>query len=171
MELIMLSQNGWRVLQAGETHQWLIPDTGRWVRLHPGPAGFVLAHLALWFSEKVERLGVDAWDDWGYAYRPIRGQSSGFSNHASGTALDLNATKHPLGVRGTFTLEQQSRIRGRLERVYRDAIRWGGDYQNRADEMHFEIVVGEPAVLALANRLHNSPRGRRVRDANGRPAG
>lgn len=165
----MQSQNGWRVLESGETHQWVIPETGRWLRLHPGPAGFVLAHFALWFHDQVERLGVDAWDDWGWASRPIRGQTSGFSNHASGTAIDLNAQLHPLGVRNTFTKPQAERIRSRLERVYRDAIRWGGDYQNRADEMHFEIDAGEPAVLALANRLHNSPRGRRVRDANGRP--
>lgn len=163
----MQSQNGWRVLNSDETRQWIIPGTGRWLRLHSGSAGFVLCHFALWFNDQVEKLGVDAWDDWGYAYRPIRGQSTGFSNHASGTAIDLNAQLHPLGVRNTFTAPQAERIRRRLERVYRDTIRWGGDYENRADEMHFEINAGEPAVLALANRLHGSPRGRRVKLDNG----
>jgi hypothetical protein len=162
----MQSQNGWRVLQSGEVRKWVIPDTGRHLLLAPGAPGFLLSHLALWFHEAVEPLAVDAWDDWGYAYRPIRGQSQGFSNHASGTAMDLNAQKHPLGSRNTFTERQAFLIRARLRVLYDDTIRWGGDYQNRADEMHFELVAGEPTILALAHRLRNSPRGRRVRDDN-----
>src|SRR5690606_27057234 len=81
-----------------------------------------------------------ALDDWGYAERPIRG-SSVISNHASGTAIDLNATKHPLGASGTFTSTQVTRIREILA-VTRNHVRWGGDYTGRKDEMHFEINDG-----------------------------
>jgi hypothetical protein len=167
MESIMLSQNGWRVLQAGETRQWIIPDTGRWLRLSQGPAGFVLTHFALWFHKRIEPLDPAPWDDWGWAVRPIRGSSTTMSNHASGTAIDLNATKHPLGVRNTFTLDQASRIRVRLRERYDGCIRWGGDYENRADEMHFEVNVGQARILALADALDFTRGGQRVRLANG----
>ena len=145
----------------------MIPDTGRWLRLHPREAGLVLVHFALWYHEVIERLDPAPWDDWGHAVRPVRGQTTGYSNHASGTAIDLNATKHPLGVRNTHTKDQQSRIRARLEGRYAGVIRWGGDYVNRADEMHFEINSGQARVLALAHALRNSRRGQRVGLANG----
>jgi len=166
----MHSQNGWVVLNSEQTHQWVIPGTGRWLRLSKGPAGFVLAHLALWFHKRIEPLDVDPWDDWGYAVRPIRGSSTVISNHASGTAIDLNATKHPLGVRNTFTIDQAAEIRKRLAGRYDGCIRWGGDYQIRADEMHFEIDAGPARILALADALDNSRGGQRVRFANGGPS-
>lgn len=163
----MNSQNGWVVLNPEQTQQWVIPGTGRWLRLSRGPAGFVLTHLALWFHRRIEPLDPAPWDDWGYAVRNVRGSSTVVSNHSSGTAMDLNATKHPLGVRNTFTLDQASRIRVRLRERYDGCIRWGGDYENRADEMHFEINVGPARILALADALNNSRRGERVRLANG----
>lgn len=163
----MRSQNGWPVLQTGDTFQWIIPGTGRWLRLHPAYAGFLLVHLALWYHETIEPLDPAPWDDWGYALRPIRGQTEGYSNHASGTAMDLNATKHPLGVRNTHTKDQQAHIRARLRGRYGGVIRWGGDYVTRADEMHFEIHSGASGVLAVANALRDSSRGQRVALANG----
>jgi hypothetical protein len=164
---MMYSQNGWKVLEASTaTRNWVIPGSRRTLRLHPGHAGFVLVHLALWFHEVVERLDNAVWDDWGWALRAIRGQTRGYSNHASGTAMDLNATKHPLGVRGSFTAAwQYARIRARLV-WYAAVIRWGGDYQYRADEMHFEIDKGARAVERLARRLARTPRGRRIIKAN-----
>ena len=162
----MNSQNGWPVLEARHTYKWVIPEVGRHLVLAPGPAGFLLAHLALWFHEQLQPLDGGVWDDWGYAVRMVRGSSSTVSNHSSGTAVDLNATKHPLGVRNTFTLDQEREIRARLAGRYAKAIRWGGDYQSRADEMHFEIVGSTADVLALARTLRNSPRGRRVGSAN-----
>jgi hypothetical protein len=43
-----------------------------------------------------------------------------------------------LGKRGTFTDEQEKVIR---EIAAKYGCRWGGDYKNRADEMHFEIML------------------------------
>jgi hypothetical protein len=97
-------------------------------------------------------LDGGALDDWGYAYRAIRGQedAGNLSNHASGTAVDLNATKHPLGKRNTFTDEQEVKIRA-LAAKY--GCRWGGDYKNRADEMHFEINLSPAAVKKKIQEL------------------
>lgn len=158
----MQSQNGWPVIKDPDhTRLWRIPGTGRHLRLHPHHAGFLLAHFALWFHEEIERLDRGVWDDWGYAFRPIRGQSTGFSNHASGTAMDLNATRHPLGKQGTFRRMQATRIRTRLAWM-RGVIRWGGDYNGRKDEMHFEINKGIGAVEWQAKRLSKTPRGKRI---------
>jgi hypothetical protein len=159
---VPLSQNGWPVL--------LTPDTARWdlgpalpsLRLAPGPPGFVLCHWALWFHERIEALGGRVLDDWGYAYRPIRGTSNTWSNHASGTAIDLNAQLHPLGDRHTFQPTKSRAIRTRLAGRYAGKIVWGGDYLHRADEMHFELGCGPAEARALADRLRDSPRGRRL---------
>lgn len=160
------SQNGWRVLSSLETRKWIIPGTGRHLVLNPSHAGFVLAHLALWYHEKVERLDLGVWDEWGWAVRDIRG-SSVVSNHASGTACDLNSTRHPMGVpvSQTFTTAQLATIRKRMRWVYR-VVRWGGDYQNRPDGMHFEIWDNADAVRRAAALLARTPRGKRVLAAN-----
>lgn len=163
------SQNGWPVLEPGSRllHRWVIPGTGRHLILRNGSAGFLLAEHALWFHQEIERLDLGQWDDWGYAYRDIRGDDD-WSNHASGTAEDLNATRHPLGVatRRTFTQAQIDRIHRRLARRYRGAIRWGGDYVNRPDAMHFELVKDLEFCERLARVLMLTPRGQKLLATN-----
>lgn len=162
------SQNGWRVLtDSAATHKWTLPGTGRHLVLAKGNAGFVLAWFALWFHHRIEPLNEGIWDEWGWAVRDIRA-SSQTSNHASGTAMDLNATVHPLGARGTFAKGwMYARIRFRLK-VMNGVLRWGGDYRFRADEMHFEVNAGERAVNRLARRLKRTKRGLRLLEANQR---
>lgn len=163
------SQNGWPVLakSSPKLHIWVIPArTGTVkIRMRNGSAGFLLAHLLLWFAERVEPLAGKIADDWGYAPRPIRGQSTGYSNHASGTAADANAIKHPLSRRGTFRPWQYVKIRARLL-LYVGCIRWGGDYVNRADEMHFEINRPMARCERRARRLCRTSRGKRLLAAN-----
>jgi hypothetical protein len=72
------------------------------------------------------------------------------SNHSSGTAIDLNATKHPLGKAGTFPLEKVAMIQA-LAKKY--GLRWGGDYRGRKDEMHFEIALSQAKVAKLIGSL------------------
>lgn len=164
-----ISQNGWPVYTssaASGLRTWVIPGTDRRITLRDGSAGFLLVHLILWFHERIEKISGGVWDEWGYAYRPVRGRTAGFSNHASGTAVDVNATKHPLGARGTFKRWQVVKIRARLKLVYLGRIRWGGDYVNRADEMHWEINVPLAQCERRARRLADSPRGKRILAAN-----
>jgi hypothetical protein len=158
--------NGWRAVPESETFLWIIPGTKRHLRMAPGAAGFVLAHIALWFHEVIERLDLGEWDDWGWAWRPIRGTTDTLSNHA-GYAMDLNATRHPMGVDTdeTFTRVQRDRIHARLKWL-RGVVRWGGDYRNRPDAMHWEIVGSVLAVRAVAKMLRSTPRGKRILAAN-----
>ncbi len=106
----------------------------------------LLVNFAWDFHRLIEPIDKGQLDDWGYAFRPIRGTTVHLSNHASGTAIDLNATKHPLGASGTFKKAQERTIR-ELCRHY--GLRWGGDYEVRKDEMHFEINISP----AKAKRL------------------
>ena len=114
----------------------------------------LLVNFAAEFDAKVEKIDKGTPDDWGYAFRTIRGSDVHVSNHASGTAIDLNATKHPLGKRGTFTKAQEKTIR---ELCKKYGLRWGGDYQVRADEMHFEVTLNpekaQDLIDSLADRL------------------
>lgn len=162
------SQNGWAVLPDGSAYlyQWVIPTEAGTVTfpLRRGPAGFVLTHWALWFSENIEPL-VGAGDDFGWALRRIAG-SDVYSNHASGTAEDLNASQHPSGVKGSFTEDQVQRMNNRLNVNYDGVIRWGGNYLTSTDEMHFEINVDRPHTRLLASSLLETGRGKRLTKAN-----
>lgn len=159
------SQNGYIANNPDLTRVYEIPRCNRHIRLRRGPAGLLLIHFALWFDQKIEPLDQGPWDDWGYAERPIRGSSTTLSNHASGTAMDLNATVHPMGKRGTFTDKQTRMIRNRLS-MYGGCIRWGGDYNGRPDEMHFEINKSLSVVKRRWRMLRHTPRGRRIRQEN-----
>jgi hypothetical protein len=146
------SQNGYVANDITLTEVRVIPGTSRSIRLRKGSCGWMLRDFAAWFDKNIESIDNDGeLDDWGYAERPIRGGEE-LSNHASGTAMDLNAPEHPLGVRGTFTPAQTEKIRARL-RLYQGCIRWGGDYVNRADEMHFEIVQPQGTVAAVSDQI------------------
>lgn len=136
------SQNGWRANDQSVTDNLLVPGSQVKIRVRKDEPGLLLLQVASAFDRLVEDIdnARGALDDWGYAERPIRGGTL-LSNHASGTAIDLNATKHPLGAKNTFTPRQVTRIR-EIIAVTENAVRWGGDYNGRKDEMHFEINDG-----------------------------
>lgn len=161
------SQNGWPVLTSDSPylHAWVIPTRQGNVRLRlrRGSAGFLLSHLALWFNDEIDPLIDPVLDDWGYAYRKI-GATSMWSDHASATAVDLDSSKHPQGVRGTFTAAQTTAIRTRLK-VYGGAIAWGGDWNN-VDEMHFSIAKPFVETELVARSLLDTPRGKAILGAN-----
>jgi hypothetical protein len=163
------SQNHWPALPAGsdKLYEWEIPArSGTFtLLLRNGSAGFLLAHFALWFADVIEPVMAKLLDDWGFAYRYVRGYSATLSNHASGTAMDLNATSHPLGKTGTFKPWQVVKIRARLL-IYRGCLRWGGDYLGRKDEMHTEINADLAACEKRARALMKTKRGLRILEAN-----
>ena len=110
----------------------------------------LLIGFAAEFNRLIEQIDGGTPDDWGYAFRDIRGNVGKLSNHSSGTAIDLNATRHPLGKVGTFPNEKVPMIRA-LAKKY--GLIWGGDYRNRKDEMHFEIALPPAKVAALIAKL------------------
>lgn len=113
----------------------------------------LLVGFAVEFHELIEPIDEGTLDDWGYAYRDVRGSTTTLSNHSSGTAIDLNATQHPLGKVGTFPIEKVPMIRA-LAKKY--GLIWGGDYRNRKDEMHFEIALTPAKAAALIKKLENT---------------
>jgi hypothetical protein len=109
----------------------------------------LLLNFAKEFNELIEPLEGGALDDWGYCFRDVRGVPGKLSNHSSGTAIDLNASKHPLGKVGTFDAAKVPMIRA-LAKKY--GLIWGGDW-TRKDEMHFEIALSPEKVKALITKL------------------
>lgn len=146
------SQNGWPAITSG-TDPRLAPFPWVTGRVLEGDVFTVFAYLAERFDAEVEPIDVGS--SWGWAHRPVRGGSD-LSNHASGTAIDFNATLHPLGVADTFTPAQVASIHAILDAVS-PAVRWGGDYEDRKDDMHFEIAADPETVAAVAARLTADP--------------
>lgn len=144
-----VSENGWPVITDG--HDARLVDFP-WVtgRVLDGDVATVLGYVAERFDAEVEPIDVDC--SWGWAHRPVRGAAFVLSNHASGTAIDLNAPDHPLGVAGTFTPDQVQALRAILEAVA-PAVAWGGDFDRRPDEMHLEVVGDAETVAAVAARI------------------
>lgn len=144
------SQNGWPASPNGSAigiKAFRIPGSSVTLQM-ADRAGPTLAYVAQKFHETVEPL--NAGDCGGYNYRLIRGSSSTISNHGSGTAIDLNASKHGLARSGTFTGAQVAAIRVILA-ACNGTVRWGGDYRSRKDEMHFEINA-DPTVVSVRTK-------------------
>ena len=122
----------------------IVPLTVRGVPIAPGVlAGdvhTVLGWVAERFDDTVDVL--QAGQCWGFAPRQIRG-GSGYSNHASGTAIDLNSARFPQGSRN-MTTKQIAACRA-IVTESAGVIRWGGDFggSTAVDQMHFEIAPGK----------------------------
>lgn len=146
------SQNGWVASKDKEAIKIKhFPVAGTKIRLQCNEiCGPVLAAFAAEFHTKVEPLEEGEFDDWSYAYRQVRGQTDNLSNHSSGTAIDLNAVKHPLGKENTFTPEQRKTL-DILCKKY--GLRAGYTYKTRKDDMHFEIVETPEQVKARVIKM------------------
>lgn len=112
--------------------------------------GPLLAAFAAEFHTLIEPIDEGTFDDWGYAFRMVRGSTDRLSCHSSGTAIDLNATKHPLGKAGTFPAEKVPMLRA-LAKKY--GLKWGGDFKSRPDDMHFEVEISPVKAKALIESL------------------
>lgn len=153
------SQNGWPVLPRGSSLD-NAPVAG--VKLSPGvrsgDVAVVLHWIAQQVNDRVEKLHA-GWC-WGYAYRAIRGQTSGYSNHASATAIDLNAPDHGRQSSSPhlgYTAAQVAEIH-RILTACAGLVRWGGDYSpGPYDPMHFEINGTPAQIAALAGKLRTLP--------------
>jgi D-alanyl-D-alanine carboxypeptidase len=165
------SQNGWEVVYINEANStklrlWKVPGTTITMRVRSGPAGFLLAHCTTWFHQKVEPL-TPIGDEHGWSFRRISG-STEYSNHASGTAVDLNSLKHPQGQdpARSFTDDQITEIHNLMSDVYQGKLRWGGDYRTTKDGMHFEINAPYGEIATLGKKVAVTELGETVRKAN-----
>jgi hypothetical protein len=149
------SYNGWPVGTPGSSIgivSYYVPNTSILIPVKSGDVATVLMYVADRFNTQVEALR--AGQVWGYEYRKNVNNPSVWSNHASGTAIDLNSARHPNGAKNTFSAPQVAAIRDILA-FCGDVVYWGGDYRGTTDEMHFEIDVppGDPQLTALASRI------------------
>ena len=152
---MLKSQNGWQASKVRSEigiESFLIPGTNIKLACAKSVAP-LLVGFAAEFHQLIEPIDEGGLDDWGYCFRQVRGSTDNLSNHSSGTAIDLNATQHPLGKVGTFPIEKVPMIRA-LAKKY--GLIWGGDYRNRKDEMHFEIALTPAKAAALIEKLGQS---------------
>ena len=96
---------------------------------------------------------------WGFACRPIRGSNSP-SNHSWGLAVDINAPTNPMG--STLITDMPGWMPD-LWNAY--GFRWGGDYKNRPDAMHYEFL----GTVADAQRLTGVARTNKLGEPRGVP--
>lgn len=138
-----VSINGWVANNRSVVASQQVPGTQVKVTVRKDAPGLLLLEVASAFDRLVEDIdnARGALDDWGYAERPIRGGSA-TSNHASGTAIDLNATKHPFRKKGTYTQAQYAACR-RIRDAALGVVVFGGDWADPVDEMHWEIAPGK----------------------------
>jgi len=160
----LLSENGWPCLEASSSklYTWVIPLKGGKtvsIRMRNGSVGFLLAMAVMLWDARIEPVWQKLLDDWGWAARLVRAGVLP-SNHYSGTAVDINATRHPLGKIGTVL--RAALWRTLLATRFRKLLRWGGDYHNRKDEMHVEIAphVAMSQIEARARRLMQTKKGK-----------
>jgi len=113
------------------------PSTGR-IQLHRDIADQVLALFAAWKEAGLMPL-VLSWAG-SYAPRFIRGSTTSLSNHAFGTAFDINAPQNPLGARPALA-GQKGSVRELVPLANAHGFYWGGHFKGRLDGMHFEAAV------------------------------
>jgi hypothetical protein len=107
----------------------------------------------LWFhkatANQVQKLWRE-WEEagllhlpltWGGTFNPrfIRGSRTTLSNHAFGTAFDINMSWNGLGAVPALT-GQKGAVRELVEIAHQNGFYWGGHF-TRKDGMHFEIAL------------------------------
>lgn len=119
------------------------------IRFHRKAAGALSAALAeIWDyygrnQKKIDALGISKYAG-AYNPRKVRGSATKWSNHAYGAAIDLNAAENGFG-QGHGNIPQPV-----INAFKRQGFRWGGDYRERKDAMHFEAcdASGYPGPTA-----------------------
>ncbi len=140
-----------------------VPGTSRKVTLD-SEVGPILVALAADYHKLVRPIDIGTVDDGGYAARPARLSPGRASNHASGTAVDLNWSEE--GAMGSnwgakFFAKAAVAAKIRLLKArYGSVLQWGGDWRAK-DYMHWEIKPGvsRNKVLALMNKLNINANG------------
>ncbi len=107
------------------------------VRFHKAAAAQLIKLWSDWDAAGLLHL-VLTWDG-SFVPRFIRGSRSILSNHAFGSAFDINAAWNGLGVIPPM-VGQKACVRELVEIANTNGFYWGGHYENRKDGMHFEIA-------------------------------
>jgi murein L,D-transpeptidase YcbB/YkuD len=167
------SYNGWSAapgwsVAGGQLEPLVVAGESFSPGVGAGDVHDVLEYVATQLHRRVEPVIAAGWhtaDDWGYSYRANVNNPSKLSCHASGTAIDYNATRHPNDRRGTWTAPQRAEIARICAEV-------NGVVVNLAtDEMHFEIRGNAAQVAAAAAKIRGKTAPATLAPpAGGRPA-
>lgn len=163
------SQNGWPASPSKSAID-IRPLEVAGVNFAPGLAyhdycAVVLGYVFEQYHYRVEKLRP-GWC-WGWYYRANRNDPTDLSNHSSGTAGDCNAPLHPNGrpVSVNFSAKQVAEIHKILDEVNGlgggTVVRWGGDYTQTIDAMHFELV-GTEVQVAQAGQVIEAGGGTKI---------
>ncbi len=110
--------------------------TGK-VRFHRSAAPQLTDLWAAWGNAGLH----DRVESWAGAFNPrfVRGSDKTLSNHAFGSAFDINAETNPLGARPPL-LGEPGCVRELVTLANRHGFYWGGHFAKRPDGMHFELA-------------------------------
>ncbi|MDD2899083.1 MAG: M15 family metallopeptidase [Desulfuromonadaceae bacterium] len=78
--------------------------------------------------------------DGSYVPRFVRGSTSTLSNHAFGSAFDINVKWNNIGTLPALK-EENGSVRELVQLANQHGFYWGGHYAKRPDGMHFEVAV------------------------------
>lgn len=139
-----LSENGWQVIEKSDSPLLKVikvPTTTIPLRVRKECAP-LLAYVAYRVHKEVSNLNQNNkpgfQDEGGWNYRKID-NSTKFSNHASGTAIDLNWQKYPM-FKKKMKISEIKAAQAIAEEL-KEVVRWGGNYSlSRVDQMHWEIA-------------------------------
>lgn len=144
MAIIKKSLNGWPVIASvldPRLKAIKVPGTDRTVRLRRGVAPVFAAFLADWHKEMPHRLKLNKGPLDSWVYREAR-YADGFSNHASGTAIDARYDVLKPDGQPHMTDEEKAIVDKILDR-YKTAdghrIFANGEWWRKADGMHTEL--------------------------------
>jgi len=160
--MMTVSLNGW-AYPAKKLVTLSVPGANRRLTLNALCAPLLIA-VAADYHATVRPIDVGTWDDGGYCDRNARAASSSKSNHANGTAIDLNwseegALGSAWGKKFFATAKAKLTVRA-MKRRYGACIAWGGDWR-ALDYMHWEVKPGvtPDQVAALTLKLKIDKKG------------
>lgn len=149
-----ISENGWRMCNADECDNGVVPGTTLRLPIRSGDANTILKGWCAWFHKNVENLnnpGRGYTDEGSFTWT----NSVASSNHLSGTAVDLNWSEHAFQVSYSgFSQSEIARVRQGLG-LFEGTIWWGQDWNSPKDPMHFQLNLaeGNPRNAAFAAKL------------------
>lgn len=158
------SYNGWTASPSSSAigvEKYHVAGTSETIWLRRSAAPILLWVMSYWHHNIEPVVGGGQLDDWGWAFREIRGGGA-LSNHASGTAVDINALKYPRG-RANMPYYKVLKVRYMVHKVNRAAgktlVKWGGEWSGSyKDQMHIELGSGtnytdvQRAMRALSDK-------------------
>lgn len=138
------SLNGWPVIMTAADPRLMtikIPGTNRTIRARRAVAPVLAAFLADWHAEMPKRLKLDDGPVDGWVFRKSR-FVDGYSNHASGTAVDLRYDVLKPDGKPHMT-QNEMKILNRILDRYKTAdghrIFANGEWWRKPDGMHTEL--------------------------------